>query len=239
MQCPLCGTENNRLAIRCVKCHSYLQSRIPNIDLFPILWKLLEKPRTAFKEIALAEHKNYSFLLFCIVGMYITSIVFSLIKVGEYYENLLEILTWILVVGSLSGISLSILLPLHHMLFGKLFGFKVSFRNALGLLAYALTPFVYAFLFLFPIKLLAFGLYCFTSNPHPAILNSTLYYALLILELLTNIWVLVLVLLGTSVTYQVSLIRSIFVNFLTFILGFGIVYYCVKEFVMKLTITIF
>ena len=68
MLCPICQHENHHLAVVCVSCGSYLQTRVDNLDLFATAGKLIERPRQAFHAIAISRHKNYTILLATLSG---------------------------------------------------------------------------------------------------------------------------------------------------------------------------
>lgn len=223
--CPVCGASNNALAIQCSACHSYLQNRVPNIDFFQTVWHLLERPQQTFKTIALAEHKNYSLILFIFFGIFVSFNAFSIFTAGRNEENLVVLLSKIFSVGILLGILFLVLLPLVHKVLATIVQGRGKYRNAFSLLAYASMPLLCATVFLIPIKLLSFGMYYFTANPHPVVLNAPLYWILNALDGVAILWYIILLTIGTKITYQISTIRSLFINFLTFFLLFGIVYY--------------
>jgi len=223
--CPICGASNEDYSFRCTRCHSYLQNRVPNIDLFSTLWGLIEHPNASFHTIAVAEHKNYSILLFSLLGIILTFSTFAFLRLGNSFDNLINLLSVIILRGIITGIALSIILSLLHALLAKFSIRRTTLRNALALLAFAFAPYCLISLILMPIKLQAFGMYYFTSNPPPAILNPLLYYILQFFDGASFGWSFYLAIIGSKITYQISITRSIFINFFTFIIALGIVYY--------------
>jgi len=226
--CPICGASNEDYSFRCTRCHSYIQNRVPNIDLFSTLWGLIERPKATFRTIAVAEHKNYSIILFSLFGIILIFSAFAFLRLGNSYDNLINVLSVIMLRGIATGIALSIILSLMHALLAKFSLRRATFQNALSLLAFAFAPYSLISLILMPIKLQAFGMYYFTSNPSPAILNSLLYYILQFFEGASFGWSFYLAIIGSKITYQISITRSIFINFFTFIIALGIVYYSCK-----------
>ena len=91
--CRVCNTENDEYAIVCRNCKSYVQNRIQNLDFFETVWKVIESPRKAFHDITLAEHKNYSLLLFALFGVALSFTGFWYFKLGSRFESLLNVLS--------------------------------------------------------------------------------------------------------------------------------------------------
>ncbi len=226
IECPVCNTYNQPLAQRCSKCHSYLQNRIVNIDFYETLWLIIEQPNSALKKIILAEHKNYSFILFLVVGVYSVILLSKFLRYGENYENMWYVMSAVFSKGLIYGGIYAITLPLLHRVIARLFGAKrTRFKNIYSLIAYSSIPVLFILVFIFPLNLLSFGLHYFTSNPHPVVINAPLYYILFGIEILLLIWTAVLLTMGSHIAYQTSFIRSFFINFFTFFTASGIVYY--------------
>src|SRR6059036_2490374 len=86
--CSVCGQQNNELAVLCTSCQSYLQSKVENLNLFETIWQLIESPRSAFKRIVLAKHKNYVFVLSSLLGISMAFAMFWLKNLGPQFTNL-------------------------------------------------------------------------------------------------------------------------------------------------------
>ncbi|MGH2568212.1 MAG: YIP1 family protein [Bacteroidota bacterium] len=215
IRCPVCLHDNDEFAITCGRCKGFLQNRIPNLNLFETVWSVLESPRTAFRHIALADHKNFSVLLFGLFGISLSFTGLWYFKLGDRFSTLLDLIVQTLIVGPFVGLAASIVLVLLFHLVARAVGGKAAFRTSYALLAYALTPIVLSLLFVLPIELLTFGMFLFTSNPHPYILKPVSYVLLVGFDGLMSLWSIVLAAVGGAVAHGLSYGRSVAVVVLT------------------------
>ena len=212
INCSVCQTENDQYSTVCKKCGGFLQNRIPNLDLFDVLWKIIENPRTAFRLIMRAEHKNYALFLYTLSGIALTFTGFWYFKLGERFENILFIVILGTLIGIPFGIALCPIASSLHWGLSKIFDNKASFRNSLGITSYSLTPIVISLLFVLPIELLTFGMYFFTFNPPPITIKPVLYMLLIGFDIALALWSWILLIIGTNVGNQISLWKSIVLN---------------------------
>lgn len=196
LDCPVCHHQNHHLAINCSSCGSYLQGRVDNLDLFASAWNIIERPGKTFHTIAIAKHKNYVIPLSMLSGLAIIYLIFWVIKAGDYADSLLNLLGAGFAVGPLLGIVTLLTLGLLIANIGKLFGWKVHFRDAFAVAVYSLVPLDVSVLLILPIKFLSFGQYYFTSNPSPYLLKPASYVLLLILDGAFVLWSVLLLLIG-------------------------------------------
>jgi hypothetical protein len=210
--CSVCQTENDQYSTICKKCGGFLQNRIPNLDLFDVLWKIIENPRNAFRLIMLAEHKNYAVFLYTLSGIAITFTEFWYFKLGGRFENILLVIFLAIMIGIPFGIALCPIVSLLHWGLSRIVGSKTSFRTSLGITSYSLAPIIISLLFVLPIELLTFGMYFFTSNPPPITIKPILYLVLLGLDIILALWTWILLIIGTRVGNQISLWKSIFIS---------------------------
>lgn len=204
LRCPTCAFENDDFAITCQNCKGFLQNRVPNLNLFETAWGVLESPRSTFRSIRLAEHKNFSLLLFCCFGIALSFTAFWYLKLGRLFETLLDLIPWALAGGMALGLFASLLLTgLYHLL-ARLFGSRIPFRNSLGLLAYSFVPIVFSLVFVLPIELLTFGMYLFTGNPHPSVIKPLSYVLLVGFDTIMALWTVTLLIIGTSVVHRMG-----------------------------------
>lgn len=207
--CPVCKTQNDEYAIVCHSCKSYIQNRIANLDFFDTVWKVIESPRKAFHDITLAEHKNYSLLLFSLFGVALSFTGFWYFRLGSRFESLLDLLAGATGIGVIVGLLSAILFTALFEIVVRLLGGKGSVRNSLGILAYATTPVSLSLVLILPIELLTFGMYLFTRNPDPYTFKPALYVTLIGTDCAVGLWAFVLGILGAAVSKQISLVRSI------------------------------
>jgi hypothetical protein len=110
--CPVCKHSNDEFSIKCVSCGSYVQDRVPNLDLFAMIWLLIESPSIAFKKIIIAEHKNFVLFLSLFLGIAASFALLWIKKSGNSFDNLFPLLLF----GTALGIVIS--LPLFYCLVG-------------------------------------------------------------------------------------------------------------------------
>jgi hypothetical protein len=209
--CSVCQTENDKYATICKKCGGFLQNRVPNLDLFDTLWRIIENPREAFRLIMLAEHKNYALFLYALYGISVAFSGFWYFRIGDRFENVLILIFWALLIGVPLGIALCPIVSSFHWMLSKLLGGKALFRTSMGITSYALTPFIISLLLLLPIELMTFGMYFFTFNPHPIAIKPVSYIVLIGLNAVMILWAFILLIIGTKVGNQISLWRSVFI----------------------------
>lgn len=208
IKCSICLAENDDYAVTCTNCRAFIQNRLPNLNLFETVWGILDSPRATFHKITLAEHKNYSMLLFVLFGISLSFTGFWYLKVGNRFETLLDLMFWAFVLGVACGAVAALLVPSAYHIFARALGGKKSFRTSFAILAYAVTPIVLSLFFVLPIELLTFGMYLFTSNPHPYTIKPLSYLVLVGFDVLVSLWAIVLTIIGTAVGQGLSYVRS-------------------------------
>jgi hypothetical protein len=202
LTCSVCGEQNEDLAVTCRKCHSFLQNRVDAIDLFSTLWGLMEHPRVTFRRIVLSRHKNYVVFLSVALGIYLGFILLSYLKVGTRIENLGSLFGIALAGGPLAGLIVAGLAATVSKLVGRTLGGKGTVRNLRSVFAYSGFPIVCALVFIFPVRFGIFGKYLFDPNPAPAVINPTVYYALMGLDVIALCWAVVLLSAGIAVAHS-------------------------------------
>lgn len=226
--CSVCKAENDEFAVVCRQCKSYIQNRIPNLDFFDTVWKVIESPRRAFHDITLAEHKNYSLLLFSLFGIGLSFTGFWYFRLGLRYESLLDLLANATLDGIVIGYVAAVLFTFIFHILIRMMGGKGSVRNSLGMLGYATTPISLSLFLILPIELLSFGMYLFTQNPHPYTIKPGLYIALISVDCGLAAWALILAVVGASVSKQISWPKSFLSVVLSSSISLGILFYAAK-----------
>ncbi len=207
--CPVCQTQNDEFAIVCSSCKSYIQNRIANLDFFDTIWKVIESPRRAFHDITLAEHKNYSLLLFALFGVALSLTGFWYFRLGPRFDSLLDLLAGAVGAGIVIGFLAAFLFTVLFETFARMFGGKGSVRSSLAILAYATTPVSISLAFILPIELLSFGMFLFTRNPDPFTVKPGLYLTLIGTDCAVGVWAYVLGVLGAAVSKQMSVLKAL------------------------------
>jgi hypothetical protein len=149
--CSVCQSQNDEFATVCSNCKSFIQNRIPNLDFFETVWKVIEAPHKAFHDITLSEHKNYALLMFSFFGIGLSFTGFWYYHLGSRFDSLLEVLVRGSFYGVVLGYVSAILITgcFHGM--ARLLGGKGSFRNSLGVLGYATTPVALSLITILPV----------------------------------------------------------------------------------------
>ena len=209
--CSVCQTENDKYATICEECGGFLQNRVPNLDLFDTLWRIIENPRNAFRLIMIAEHKNYALFLYTLCGISVAFSGFWYFRIGDRFENVLLLIFWALLIGVPLGIALCPIISSFHWMLSALLGGKASFRSSMGITSYALAPLTISLLLLLPIELMTFGMYFFSFNPHPIAIKPISYIALIGMNAVMILWALILLIIGTNVGNQISLWKSVLI----------------------------
>ena len=233
INCSVCQTENDQYSTICKKCGGFLQNRLPNLNLFEMLWKIVESPRLAFRSIKLAEHKNYAVFLYTLSGIAITFAGLWHFKLGERFDNILTVVFWGILIGIPLGILLCPIASSIHWGLSNMLGNKTSFRNSLGITSYSLIPVVISLILILPIELMTFGMYLFSFNPPPISIKPIPYLVLIGFDIALTIWAWILLIIGTKVGTQVSLLKSIFIASLMYgLISVGLL--ASGEFAMKI-----
>ena len=197
--CPVCGTENDDLAVVCSSCKGYIQAKVDTLDLFQTIWGLMESPSVTFRRIALAGSKNYIVPLTVLFGV---ALVYALLWNANYgvrEPQLATILGLGILAGPVLGTVVFLVLSRFLAIVTPLGGRKVTSRNAFAMLAYAVVPVVLSLIIIFPIEIAVFGIYLFDTNPPPIVLNPLAYVVLIGLDGIAALWSVVLVWTGIRV----------------------------------------
>lgn len=205
--CNNCSTENPFYSLTCQGCSSYLRSRVPNIDLWDTISKILYAPVSTAEMLIQAEHKNFLVSLIILAG-----IKFSLF-IAAYYnsissDNFDKNIFGILLSGVLIFCAIILLISFFATITNKLFGLKTRFKDNLIIYVYSYLPTILVFVFLTPIYFALFGIYWYSFNPSPFMIKPIAAYVLASLEGIFFLWSLFLSITSTyaqskSVLYSV------------------------------------
>ncbi|MGE5457191.1 MAG: YIP1 family protein [Methanococcaceae archaeon] len=217
--CKNCQQENPLYNFICLKCNSYLRERIVNIDLWSTIGLLIESPSKAFKNIIHAEHKNFIFFLYFLVS--IKFFINTLILAEPVFGNsgIFGYLSITFMVSLVAPLVLFFLFSWLFTMLTKAFHVKTRFKDNLSIIIYSQFPHIIGLVFLFPVEMVLFGAFLFTSNPSPFILKPGPALIISILELLMMLWSAILIFFAIKVTSKsviysiiVTLLLSLFIN---------------------------
>ena len=209
--CSNCKAENPFYKLICGNCKSYIRDRIYNIDLGNVLARLIESPARGFRTIIFAEHKNFiTFIIFLAALKFEIDSVF----ISLFFSK--HTLSFSKFVGGY--ISLIIIFALLLLIFSfviniinKTLGYETRTKDNFSIFSYSLIPHIFALIVLFPLELVMFGEYLFSTNPSPFDLKVFVSYTLLVLELLMVAWSLFLTIIA-NYTQTKNIIYSIVIS---------------------------
>jgi hypothetical protein len=216
--CSVCAQANDDLQTICSSCGSYIQDRIPNIDFFATMWRLVESPKEAFHKITIAEHKNYVLFLMMFLGIATSFGLLWARHAGNEFNNLiyLILLGFVIGLGIALPIGLLLTVTVHWML--RLFGGKGTLKNTYGVLGWSLMPIMLSVSILLPIQLASIGLRLFSTNPSPMDVKPLVYIVLLGLDGFAALWTINLARVGFCVAHKISTWKSAGVSVLSALL---------------------
>ncbi|MHB1049738.1 MAG: Yip1 family protein [Bacteroidota bacterium] len=221
--CPVCKTHNDEFAIRCISCGSYVQDRVPTLDLFSVLWLMIESPSQAFRKIILSEHKNYVLVIGLFLGIAASFILMWAKQSGNSFDNLFPAMAFGTMIGVLLALPLTLLLTLCMHYIAVLIGGKGKLKETYGVVGWSFMPMIFLVVFVLPLQLAALGLYAFSSNPSAYQMKPVVTAVLLGLEGLLILWSIVLLGIGMSMVHRFAIVKSvIMVTAVTGAVGYGI-----------------
>lgn len=215
--CHSCKTVNPLYAYTCSSCNAFLRSRIPNIDFWTTILKIIETPVSAAESIIQSDHKNFlSFILF-IVSLKISLNLWIINNAFVFQENISNNFFISLFVGMTGFILSLMIISFLFTKISKYFNVQTRFRDNLSIYAYAFLPLAMTFTILTPVQIALFGTYWFTFNPSPLIIKEIPSYIILIIETLFFLWSIILLILF-NYTQLRSILLSVIIGITEFIL---------------------
>ncbi len=208
IQCSVCGTENDDLAVLCKNCKSYLQTKVDTLDLFGTMWMLMEAPRRAMKRIVMARYKNYVYFLSALFGISLVYTIMWYRNLGKVFNDLFILLLGGFLAGPVVGIVFTLLCSVVLSTFARLLGGKASVRNTFAVVAYSTVPIVFSLVFILPVEVAVFGLSFFDNNPSPLVLKPVEYVILIGMDILATMWSWILLVEGIVVANGFTRLKS-------------------------------
>ena len=195
--CNNCKKENPFYSMICSNCNSFLRSKIPNIDLWETIGKLIEIPTQAFGKIIQAENKNFVVTLMIIVCVKL-SLAAMIIYNAFYSVNGVPI-TFLnsFLLGGVPSIILLSFFSLMITFSNKFFGIENRSKDNFAVYIFSFIPMIGGLFVLTPIQFALFGEYWFTFNPSPLLMKPVPFLILLIIEGLLFIWSSILFIVAT------------------------------------------
>lgn len=207
--CPVCKHSNDEFSIKCISCGSYIQDRVPNLDLFAMIWLMIESPSKAYKKVIIAEHKNFVLFFSLFLGISAAFALLWIKKSGNSFDNLFPLLLF----GTAIGIAICI--PLFYFLAVVFYAVlslvkrEIEFKVIYGIIGWSLVPIMLSVIFILPLKLSTLGLLLFSTNPSAYEVKPLVTIVLLGLDSLMILWSMILAATGISIAYKLKFIISI------------------------------
>jgi len=219
IQCSVCGTQNDDLALLCKNCKSYLQTKVDTLDLFGTIWMLVEAPGRAMKRIVMARSKNYVYFLSALFGIALVYTVMWYRNFGKVFKDLFYLLLAGFLAGPFAGILFLLICSLVLTAFARILRGKASVRNTMAVLAYSTVPIVLSLIFILPVEVAVFGLSFFDNNPSPLVLKPVEYIIVIGLDILATIWSWILLIEGIVVANGFTRLRSALAGLIVLLLA--------------------
>jgi Yip1 domain len=209
ISCSVCAHPNDDLDTVCVRCGSFIQDRIPNIDFFSTMWQVVESPKDAFQRIIKAEHKNYVLFLMMSLGVAISFTLLWARHAGNEFDNLIYLILmgYVLGLGAALPVSVLMMFSIHALL--KLFGGKGVMKNTYAVFGWSLTPIMLSVSIILPIEFASIGLRLFSTNPSPIDVKPVVYAVLLFFDVFAAVWSIHLARIGLSIAHKISSWRAL------------------------------
>ncbi len=219
--CKNCGTENNYYQLNCIQCGSLIRARIVNIDLWHIIWLVIDSPKKAFQKIIHAEHKNFIVLLGFLISVKIYfDAQFTSNIVFEKSPDITHLMIY-LVASIIIFFILVILLSLLVKHLNTFLSIKTRFRDNLSVYIYSFIPLIIGLILLLPVEYALFGNHWLEFNPSPFVFKSGPAWTLAALEIALHLWSIILTIIATYV-HSGRTLYSILVGLSIQIIIFGV-----------------
>ncbi len=222
--CLVCSNKNDDAAVVCYSCGSYLQERVPNLDFFPMIWKIIESPKTALLRVLIAEHKNYVLLLNLFLGIAVSFMLLWLRHAGNEFDNLIYLLLLGIVIGIVLAYPLGMgaVYGIHAL--AKLFRGKGTIRNTYAVIGWSLAPIMLSVVFILPIELASMGLLFFTTNPSAFEIKPAVFSALVGFDGIAVLWSVYLAANGVHIVHKIHFFAALLVVFIVAMVLFASAY---------------
>jgi hypothetical protein len=195
--CKNCGTSNDYYRLNCINCGSLIRARIVNIDLWHIIWLVIDSPKKAFQKIIHAEHKNFIVLLGVLISLKIYfNAQFTCNLVFEESPDITHLM--IFLAGSvIFFFILIVLISLIVKYLNSYFKVTTRFKDNLAVYIYSFIPLLIGLIFLLPVEYALFGNHWLIFNPSPFVIKPGPAWILVSLEIALHLWSVILTIVAT------------------------------------------
>jgi hypothetical protein len=188
--------------------------------------KIITSPREAFRFINDYKYEKHLYILLCFGGIVRAFDRATSKNMGDHFSILAIILICIFSGGLFGWISYYIYASLMSWC-GGWFNARGNPKSILRILAYALFPSILGLVILIP-QILIYGNEIFKSQTDidaTDLINFSVFYALIFIEVMLSIWSFILIIIGISEVQKLSIGKSILIVLLpaVLIISFGLI----------------
>jgi len=196
IECPSCKQKNFIQNYKCMNCGIIIRDKIVNINLGDALKYLIISPKFILQRIFLAEHKNYSLILFLLLN--IKLLIYHCHFLNVYDLDLSSIQSYFLLTVLILVFNLTFLIITQNVI-SILARENLSLKNLSSIFIYSLSFFSLSVIILFPLEWMQFGYFLFSRNPSMFEINSLKSIIIYFIESILIIYSLLLLCIGLSV----------------------------------------
>lgn len=229
INCEHCSTENPFYSLTCKNCNSFLRSKIPNIDLWSTINKIIDSPSTALRAIIQSDHKNFVIILLILAGLKNTlNVIMYINNSSELSIGHNDVIVY-LFLGTILFITIILLNTIIITNINKYFGLDNRFKDNISIFAYSYLPVIILLVVLLPIYFAMYGLYWFLFSPSPFMIKPLASYIFFIIEILFYLWSCMLFVISMFIQSK-NLFYSIIIGVISFTLVLVTLYYSLRLF---------
>jgi hypothetical protein len=221
--CKNCSTENDFYQLNCVKCGSLIRARIVNIDLWHIIWLVIDSPKKAFQNIIHAEHKNFVVLLGILASLKIYfDVQFSSNIIFGQSPDISRMMLY-MAASILLFFLLLVLLSLFIRFLNSRQNINTRFKDNVAVYIYSLLPLVIGLILLAPVEYALFGNHWLVFDPSPFVIKSGPAWILASLEIALRVWSIILTITATFASTG-KVLYSILIGVMVHLVIHGVYY---------------
>lgn len=217
--CLVCGNNYFILDYKCKSCGNILREKFSVINISEILKDLLFDTEIGVKKILFAEKKNYVLILFVLFSLKLTIFTMYDMNFADLNSDFSTFSLPLKILMAWIGYLILVFL-LIKFLFDLLYKIKVNFKTIASIFSYSNIYLSISLIILFPLELMLFGFYLFSSNPSIFEINFSKAIIVTSLEAILLIYYLYLLFKFYVFILQMKM-RAIFITIISMSLIFS------------------
>jgi hypothetical protein len=221
IECNNCGAQNDFYKLNCDQCSALIRGRVVNIDLWNIIWLVIDSPQKAFQKIIHAEHKNFIILLSILAGMKVfLDVQFSSNLIFGKSPDISEFMLYLLV-SIVLFVIIIVLISLGIKTLNLHMNIRTRLKDNIAIYIYSFLPLIFGLVLLLPVEYALFGNHWLTFDPSPFIVKTTPAWVLASLEIALHLWSIILTMVATF-AYTGKKLYSIVTGFIIQLIVIGV-----------------